>query len=92
MTRLSRLTWPLRMVPMGFIRLYQLVVSPLLGPGCRFHPTCSCYAMDAYRHHGVARGSWLTARRIARCHPWHAGGVDLVPLPAADESAPRVQS
>lgn len=61
------------------IRMYQLTVSPLLGPRCRFHPTCSDYGLEAIRKHGAARGTWLTCRRVCRCHPWHAGGIDPVP-------------
>jgi uncharacterized protein len=61
----------------GLIRLYQWTVSPLLGPTCRFYPSCSNYALGALRHHGVVRGSWLTLRRLARCHPWHPGGIDF---------------
>jgi hypothetical protein len=63
----------------ALIRLYQLLLSPLLPPACRFYPTCSQYALGAIRGHGVLRGSLLTAARIARCNPWHPGGVDLVP-------------
>ncbi|MFL6239033.1 MAG: membrane protein insertion efficiency factor YidD [Actinomycetes bacterium] len=58
---------------------YQRFVSPLLGPRCRFEPSCSRYAVTAIRTHGAARGSWLAARRIARCHPFHPGGHDPVP-------------
>jgi putative membrane protein insertion efficiency factor len=61
------------------IRLYQLLISPLLPPSCRFYPTCSQYALAAIAEHGALRGSWLALRRLARCHPWHAGGVDFVP-------------
>lgn len=61
------------------IRAYQVLVSPLLGPRCRFYPTCSAYAAEALRTHGAARGTWLAARRLLRCHPWHPGGVDFVP-------------
>ena len=63
----------------GLIRAYQVILSPLLGRHCRFHPTCSSYALDAVRMHGAARGSALALRRIARCHPWSPGGVDPVP-------------
>lgn len=63
----------------GAVRLYQLLVSPLLGPRCRFHPSCSSYAVLALRRHGAARGGWLTARRLARCHPFCEGGIDPVP-------------
>jgi hypothetical protein len=66
------------------IRGYQLIVSPWLGPRCRFHPTCSHYASEAIGRHGALRGSWLAARRLGRCHPWHPGGYDPVPeLPQA---------
>ena len=61
------------------IKAYRIAVSPFLGPSCRFHPSCSEYAIDALRRHGALRGSWLTVRRIARCHPWHPGGYDPVP-------------
>jgi len=61
------------------LRAYQVVLSPLMGPRCRFYPSCSNYAIEALRIHGAGRGSWLAARRICRCHPWHPGGVDPVP-------------
>ncbi|MCB1875018.1 MAG: membrane protein insertion efficiency factor YidD [Chromatiales bacterium] len=61
------------------IRAYQLTLSPFLGQHCRFHPTCSAYAIEAIERHGAARGSWLALRRISRCHPWHPGGIDPVP-------------
>src|SRR5690606_30144012 len=57
------------------VRGYQLLVSPLLPPSCRYYPSCSAYAVEALRVHGLFRGSWLAARRLARCHPWTAGGV-----------------
>lgn len=61
------------------IRFYQWFISPLLGPNCRFHPTCSSYAMESIEQHGALGGSWLAAKRICRCHPWNAGGYDPVP-------------
>jgi len=61
------------------IRVYQLAVSPMLGPRCRFHPTCSEYGLEAIEKHGAGRGLWLTCRRVCRCHPWHPGGLDPVP-------------
>ncbi|MCC7549699.1 MAG: membrane protein insertion efficiency factor YidD [Burkholderiales bacterium] len=61
------------------IRIYQWTLSPLIGPRCRFHPTCSDYAIEALGRYGAVRGTGLALRRLARCHPWHAGGVDPVP-------------
>ena len=68
------------------LRGYQLLLSPMLGPRCRFYPTCSNYAIEALRVHGAARGSWLAARRVGRCHPWNDGGFDPVPPKGAKES------
>ena len=61
------------------IRIYQRLISPLLPRRCRFLPTCSEYAVEAIRKHGVLRGSWLALRRILKCHPVHPGGFDPVP-------------
>jgi putative membrane protein insertion efficiency factor len=61
------------------IRGYQKLISPALPPSCRFYPSCSQYAIEAIARHGALRGSWLAARRLARCHPFHPGGVDPVP-------------
>lgn len=61
------------------IRLYQLVISPLLGANCRFHPSCSAYAQEAITRHGVGKGGMLTLRRILKCHPWGGEGYDPVP-------------
>jgi putative membrane protein insertion efficiency factor len=61
------------------LRTYQLTLSPLLGPRCRFYPSCSQYALDAVQCHGSLRGSLMALRRLLRCHPWHAGGYDPVP-------------
>jgi putative membrane protein insertion efficiency factor len=74
---------------MFFFRIYRLAVSPFLGHTCRFYPTCSAYAEDALRTHGVLKGLHLTLRRIMRCHPWHHGGVDPVPEKAAKSSQIR---
>jgi putative membrane protein insertion efficiency factor len=64
---------------MAVIRLYQLILSPLVGPSCRFSPSCSHYGMQAFRHHGFLAGLWLTLARLARCHPWGGHGHDPVP-------------
>ena len=69
------LAWPL----LGLVWLYRHAISPFLGNNCRFQPTCSEYAMDALRKHGAFRGTWLTIRRVARCHPWGGSGYDPVP-------------
>ena len=61
------------------LRAYQLAISPLMGPRCRFYPSCSNYALEALQVHGAARGSWLAVKRVCRCHPFNEGGVDLVP-------------
>ena len=61
------------------IRLYQWLISPLLGSNCRFQPTCSQYAYDAIKTHGALKGLKLGAKRIGKCHPWHEGGYDPVP-------------
>jgi putative membrane protein insertion efficiency factor len=73
------------MLALGLIRVYQLLISPVLhaisGPaaGCRFSPTCSEYARQAIHEHGLRHGGWLAVRRIFKCHPWHEGGYDPVP-------------
>ncbi|HEX9447020.1 MAG TPA: membrane protein insertion efficiency factor YidD [Dongiaceae bacterium] len=61
------------------IRLYQIFISPLLPPSCRYHPSCSAYAIEAVERHGILNGSWLILRRLLRCHPWGGSGYDPVP-------------
>lgn len=68
----------MKFVLVAIIRAYQLLISPLLPPSCRFTPTCSQYAMEAIRKHGALRGSYMGARRLLRCHPFHPGGYDPV--------------
>ncbi len=69
----------LKKVLLIIIAAYRRTLSPLLGARCRFHPSCSVYASEAIRIHGAARGSWLTVKRLARCHPLCEGGHDPVP-------------
>lgn len=68
----------LRAALVGLVRVYQRALRPLLPPSCRFHPSCSDYALAALREHGPWRGSLLAARRLLRCHPWNPGGYDPV--------------
>jgi uncharacterized protein len=63
----------------GIITVYRRFISPVLGPRCRFYPSCSAYALEAIQTHGAGRGSWLAIRRLSRCHPFHPGGLDPVP-------------
>ena len=71
----------MRAILIALIRAYQLCISPLLGPHCRFYPSCSQYAREALERHGVLYGCGLAIRRVLRCHPWHPGGIDPVPEP-----------
>ena len=73
--RQSAAAWVLVLLVTGYRRL----ISPLLPPSCRFYPSCSAYALEAVQVHGALRGSWLAVRRLSRCHPFHAGGLDPVP-------------
>jgi putative membrane protein insertion efficiency factor len=63
----------------GFIKIYQKIISPLTPPSCRFYPTCSHYGIEAIEKHGALKGLWLAVRRISKCHPFHEGGFDPVP-------------
>jgi uncharacterized protein len=78
-----------RLLLIGLLKAYRFAISPLYGPVCRYHPTCSAYALEAVTLHGSLRGSWLAVRRVARCHPWAAGGYDPVPRPAGAEPVPE---
>ncbi|WP_159673609.1 membrane protein insertion efficiency factor YidD [Andreprevotia sp. IGB-42] len=69
----------MRAVLIALLRFYQLAISPLLGPRCRFTPSCSHYAIEALGKYGAVRGGWLTIRRLCRCHPWGGCGHDPVP-------------
>lgn len=68
----------------GFLKAYRALISPLYGQVCRYHPSCSAYALDAVTQHGALRGVWLAVRRLMRCHPWAAGGYDPVPQRTID--------
>ena len=69
----------MRWVIIACIRLYQITLSRVIGPCCRFYPSCSEYCLQAVREHGCIRGLWLGTKRICKCHPYHPGGVDPVP-------------
>ena len=79
---------PLAVVPHSAIRFYRTFISPMLGSNCRYYPSCSAYALEAIEVYGAARGGWMAARRIARCHPWHPGGYDPVPVIAPKARPP----
>jgi putative membrane protein insertion efficiency factor len=70
----------MRRLPLAALGFYRRWVSPFLGSHCRYYPSCSQYAQEAIELHGTARGVWLSVKRICRCHPWHAGGFDPVPI------------
>jgi putative membrane protein insertion efficiency factor len=72
---------PAARVLLAVIGFYRSAISPCLPPSCRYSPSCSAYAAEAVQLHGAGRGSWLALRRLLRCHPFHAGGHDPVPLP-----------
>ncbi|MBP2243034.1 putative membrane protein insertion efficiency factor [Cytobacillus eiseniae] len=69
----------LKKIMIGVIRFYQIVISPLKPPTCRFYPTCSHYGLESVKRFGALKGGWLAIRRILKCHPFHPGGIDLVP-------------
>ncbi|CAI9402678.1 membrane protein insertion efficiency factor YidD [Nocardioides sp. T2.26MG-1] len=70
---------PVRYLLIGLLRAYRLLISPLYGQVCRYHPSCSAYALEAVEKRGSLVGVWLSVRRLVRCHPWAAGGYDPVP-------------
>lgn len=89
MSAVRRLLTRLAQAP---IHVYRLALSPLLGPRCRFYPSCSAYALEAIERHGALRGLALALRRLARCHPWHPGGYDPVPAGHAACADPDCKS
>lgn len=74
-----------------FLKAYRLLISPLYGQVCRYHPSCSAYALEAVTVHGAVKGVWLGTKRLARCHPWAAGGYDPVPPRDGPEAPTDVQ-
>lgn len=86
----GRAVWNLpRNILILLLLAYRKVISPLYGQVCRFFPSCSAYALEAITVHGAVKGSWLAARRLVRCHPWNAGGVDHVPAGSCEWPADR---
>lgn len=69
----------MKTVLIALVRFYRYAISPMLGRNCRFHPTCSEYAIEALERHGALRGGWMAAKRVGRCHPFNSGGYDPVP-------------
>lgn len=69
----------MRNILIWLVKGYRFVLSPWVGMHCRFHPTCSAYAIEALEKHGAWVGLWMAIKRVSRCHPWHAGGIDPVP-------------
>ena len=76
---MEKISVALRKIPIGIIKFYQVVLSPMLGPKLRFHPSCSYYAIDAITQYGLVKGCWLSLKRVLRCHPLNDGGYDPVP-------------
>ena len=76
----------MRKLLIGLIGLYRYLLSPLLGPRCRYFPSCSEYAQTAVGRFGVLKGGWLSLKRVGRCHPWHEGGIDPVPDKISDNN------
>ena len=81
------LGWVLKCLLIGLVRFYQYVISPMKPPSCRFYPTCSSYAVEALQEHGPIKGLWLSVKRVGKCHPFHPGGIDLVPEKKACKSS-----
>ena len=82
----------MKWVMIAFIKAWRLLISPLYGQVCRYHPSCSAYGLEAVQVHGAIKGGWLCVRRITRCHPWAAGGYDPVPGTAAAYAWEREQA
>jgi len=81
----------MRMIMLTLIRVYQEVLSPLLGANCRFQPTCSAYARESIERFGAGKGGWLAIKRISRCHPWTDPGYDPVPPALSTDRSPKTE-
>ena len=86
---MAKVSKALQAIPIGLIKFYQLVISPLIGPRCRFYPSCSHYACEAIKKHSTIRGIGLAAKRLSRCHPGSEGGFDPVPEVSSDNIEPN---
>lgn len=86
----ARRPGPVARVLLALLTVYRRWISPLLPPSCRFTPSCSAYAVEAVTVHGALRGTWLAARRLLKCGPWHPGGWDPVPPARGDVPAPQL--
>jgi len=86
---MAQISAALQWLAIKFIRGYQLIISPMIGPRCRFTPTCSHYAIEAIQSHGMIKGCWLAACRLVKCHPLHEGGYDPVPSCCANKNKPK---
>ena len=82
----------MKYVLIGLLKAYRFAISPLYGQVCRYHPSCSAYALEAVTVHGSVKGSWLAVRRVGRCHPWARGGYDPVPAKQQPVGSSRQQS
>lgn len=87
---MAKISAALQWLAIKFIRGYQLVISPMIGPRCRFTPTCSHYAIEAIKSHGMIKGCWLATCRLVKCHPFHKGGYDPVPPCCATKNKPKL--
>ena len=79
----------MKYVLIGLLKAYRFAISPLFGQVCRYHPSCSAYALEAVTVHGSIKGTWLAVRRVARCNPWSRGGFDPVPVKAGPKASRR---
>ena len=86
---MAKISAALQWLAIKFIRGYQLIISPIIGPRCRFAPTCSHYAIEAIQSHGMIKGCWLAGRRLIKCHPLNEGGYDPVPPCCDNKNKPK---